>query len=405
MIVLVEEQPHYYKQFFSLFVLALILISYVIYAFVRPLPLLTATLTPIASPKPKITALALPSYGGAAVGAVGYNVLATSGVQTAQPTASIAKIMTALCVLRQKPLEVDQPGPNITMTADDVAIYNKYVAEDGSVVAVSQNETFTEQQLLQAMLLPSANNIAETLAIWAFGSIDAYNAYANHYASELQLSSLQITDPSGFLPTTVGSVADVTKLGELAIQNPVIAAIVSQSTADIGPGGVVKNVNALLSKDGTIGIKTGNNDQDPGAYLFAATSQVGDKPITVVGTIMQAADLKTALLDSLPLIKSTQANFSSVSAVTAGQVIGTYTTPWHQSARIIAQAPSTMVAWSGDKLSTKTVVTRLNPNSPGTTVGTITLTNARDNSSTTTNLTLQTPLQKPNLFWRLSHPF
>jgi D-alanyl-D-alanine carboxypeptidase (penicillin-binding protein 5/6) len=44
---------------------------------------------------------------------------------------------------------------------------------------VQLGEELSEYQALQALLLPSANNIAETLARWAFGSIDAYNAYAN----------------------------------------------------------------------------------------------------------------------------------------------------------------------------------------------------------------------------------
>ncbi|HET8709673.1 MAG TPA: hypothetical protein VFL85_05370, partial [Candidatus Saccharimonadales bacterium] len=52
--------------------------------------------------------LAWPSYGEAAVGAQGYGVLATHGKQAPVPTASTAKIMLALSILRVKPLEKGQ---------------------------------------------------------------------------------------------------------------------------------------------------------------------------------------------------------------------------------------------------------------------------------------------------------
>ena len=52
--------------------------------------------------------------------------------------------MTALAVLKQKPFDAGQPGPTITLGKQDVAAYQKYLAENGSVVPVTIGEKITE---------------------------------------------------------------------------------------------------------------------------------------------------------------------------------------------------------------------------------------------------------------------
>ena len=101
-----------------------------------------------------------------------------------------------------------QQGPTITLSASDVALYNAYVAQQGSVVPVAAGEQISQYQMLQAIMLPSANNMADSLAIWAFGSLDAYATYANNYVARLGLSATHIgSDASGFAPNTISSAA------------------------------------------------------------------------------------------------------------------------------------------------------------------------------------------------------
>lgn len=394
-----------HRLFWKLLV-GLVIIAYVAAAFIKPLPAITFSTTPLATTAAHNVSLPWPAYGEAAFGAVGYGVLATHGTQTPLPTASIAKIMTALCVLKEKPLNTGQQGPTLTITQADVDSYQKYVAEDGSVVPVSVGEQFTEYQALQAMLLPSANNMAETLARWAFGSIDAYTAYANDYAKTLRLNSVTITDPSGFLPTTVASAQDLTSLGLRAIQNPVIADIVDQPSAVLPTTGTIHNVNMLLGSHGTIGIKTGNNDQDKGAYLFAAKQSIGGQSVTVVGTIMDGPDLGTALWDSLPIIDSTANNFSPVTSVNAGETVGAYHIPWQGDVPARIQQSLHMAAWNGSPvqriaiLEDTALATR-----PNRRVGVVSVTNGVNSKSQTVPVVLSTTIQKPSLWWRLSHVF
>ena len=54
-----------------------------------------------------------------------------------------------------------------------------------SVVPIAAGEQLTERQALQALLLPSANNIAAVLARWDAGSTDGFVARMNATARSL----------------------------------------------------------------------------------------------------------------------------------------------------------------------------------------------------------------------------
>src|SRR5690242_21964551 len=80
--------------------------------------------------------------------------------------------MTAYLVLHDHPLASGQDGPTITLTETDVADTERRRGQDESVVSVVAGERLTERQALQALLLPSANNIAAVLARWDAGSTE-----------------------------------------------------------------------------------------------------------------------------------------------------------------------------------------------------------------------------------------
>src|SRR5690606_33037300 len=77
---------------------------YVLAVLVMPLPSLRANTSDVTfSPSRPIT-VPWPGYGQAAIGAVGYGLLDQHGAQTQLPTASVAKVITAVTVLKIKPL-------------------------------------------------------------------------------------------------------------------------------------------------------------------------------------------------------------------------------------------------------------------------------------------------------------
>jgi len=256
--------------------------------------------------------LAWPKSGEAAIGIVGSGVLATHGTQAARPTASTAKLITALTVLKKYPLQPGESGPTLTMSRSDIDLMVKNSAENGSEIGrVFVGEKLSEYQMLQAMMLPSANNMADSLAVWAYGSLPAYAAAANNYLSSLGLRDTHVgTDASGLNASTVSSAHDLVLLGELAMQNPVLAEIVGTSSVDGFPlVGTITNTNTLLGQDGIVGVKTGNSDEAGGVFVFAAdyTKPDGQK-ITIVGAVQGLPDLDAALQAAQTLLHSAEQN-------------------------------------------------------------------------------------------------
>ncbi|MGH7240801.1 MAG: hypothetical protein ACREGB_00715, partial [Candidatus Saccharimonadales bacterium] len=294
---------------------------------------------------------------------------------------------------------------DIIITQADVDTYHSFVASDGSVVGIALGEHISEYQALQALLLPSANNMAVTLARWAFGSTDAYNAYANAYAKQLGLTSINITDPSGYDVKTVASSHDLTLLGTLAMLNPVFAEIVAQPSATIPVEGTITNYNFMLGENGNVGIKTGNNDGDLGAFLFASTQQIGDQTVTLVGTIMGGPDLVTVLRNSGTLTSSALAGLKDTTFVKAGQKLGTYAIPGQGSVDAIATDSLNFPTWGSMSYTSNVSLSPIKNTSATAQVGTFTVTNTTTHVSSNVPIHLASATHQPSLKWKLLHPF
>ncbi|HEX8762807.1 MAG TPA: hypothetical protein VF733_03540 [Candidatus Saccharimonadales bacterium] len=367
----------------------------------RPLPHAAAAIHPLYNATEKVQ-LDWPRYGSAALGAQGYGILATRGPDKQRPMASIAKIVTVLAVLEKHPLKKGEQGPTITIQANDVALFNKYYANGGAYVKVEQGEHITQYQALQAILLPSANNMADSLAIWAFGSMDGYLKYANEMLQRRDLKqTIVASDASGFLPGSKSTPGDLIKLGDLALQNPVITEIVSQPSANIPVHGIIYSANSRLGIDGVIGIKTGLTDEAGGCFLFAAkyTAKNG-KSATLVGVIMGAPNLRDALVDSKPLLNSAKHYFSVKTPVKAGEIFATLTTPWLETSKVIAKTDISLLAWNGSILQPRIELANINRSLPaGAQVGTAII--ASGAHKATTPLILEKPINGPSWQWRL----
>ena len=212
-----------------------------------------------------------PGAGQTAVSVDGARDIESTGpVDTAQPIASVAKVMTAYVVLTDHPLRAREQGPVITVSAADAADYRHAVRTGESTAAVRAGERITERQALQAMLLPSANNVARMLAHWDAGSIRAFTTRENQTAARLGMAHSRYTDPSGLQPSTVSTAPDQLRLARAALELPAFAEIVAEPQADIPVAGTVYNTNRLLGHDGVIGVKTGYTSQSGACLVFAA---------------------------------------------------------------------------------------------------------------------------------------
>ena len=344
----------------------------------------------------------------AAVGPVGSARIETNGDQKPVPVASTAKIITALTILQKKPLKPGESGPTITLGPRDVEIYRNYVSLDGSVVPIADGEEISQLQALQALMIPSANNIADSLAVWAFGSLEAYSVAANQFVKSHGMRDTRIgVDASGLSPTTTSTARDLVIAGKLAMQNPVLASVVAtESTTNIPLAGTVLNTNTLLGTNNIVGIKTGSTDEAGGVFVGAARTTVEGQSVTLVSAVVGAPDRFTALGTTTPLTASATTNFKPVTVITAGTAVGRYSLPWGGSVSATATKNETHTVWGGDavKATVKLESIRVGDKA-GQPVGHIEATKTTFKDTTKETVILKQAPRPPSLKWRLTHPF
>lgn len=342
---------------------ALLLVLVVLGAinYLRPIPAVSAAaLLPATDRVPGTPpALPWPSRGAAAVAVSGLGFIASSGNEQAVPAASVTKVMTALVVLEDRPLKKGETGPSVTITDADVQAY-QLEAKDQSTVKVEAGETLTELQLLQGALIPSANNLAETLARWDAGSIDALVAKMNARATALHLTHTKFADVSGASPSSVSTPTDLLTLGMLAMQNEVFAQIVGTAQVDLPVAGTVYNVNGALGQSGIIGIKTGSGLNTGANYLYAATATIDNHKIRIYGCVMGQPTLAIAFSSAETLIAAMSSALHVRRVISRNQAVATYTTPWGDATDLIATVDLDLAEWPGmvvrQRLDAKTVV-------------------------------------------------
>jgi len=244
--------------------------------------------------------IAWPASGFSAAGISGVGVLPGPGASQPVPIASVAKVMTAYIVLRDHPLGAGEPGPAIVVQPGEAAAYPAQRRNGDSLVPVIAGEQLTERQALEALLLPSADNVAWILARWDVGSRAAFTAQMNTTARRLGMTDTRYTDPSGLSASTTSTAADQVRLGMAAMSEPALAQIVALRSAVIPVAGVVRNYNTLLGQDGITGLKTGSDTAAGGCILLAAWQQVhGHDTLIVAATFGQPGTLATMLPNAL----------------------------------------------------------------------------------------------------------
>lgn len=176
--------------------------------------------------------------------------------------ASITKVITALVGLEALAANghtIESFG-SYAVTADTLQITAESALLNGSVVDVAEGTTLTGTQLLQLMMLPSANNFAIAYARWIFGSDAAFLTQAQQWLASKGLNSTVIVDAAGRSPENRSTVRDLLRLGELAMLDPQLSVIVGQTSTEIPGFGTVYNTNTVLQQGLAAGVKTGTLD-------------------------------------------------------------------------------------------------------------------------------------------------
>ena len=357
----------------------------------------------ITPPAPVAATPVVPGFGVSGITAIG-ETGSLAGVDdgVAHPMASITKAITALVVLGVRPMEAGDDGETIVLTEQDAGFYDWQISLGGSAEPVTPGVAMTQRDVLELMLLPSANNYAQTLATWAFGSEAAFVDAARAWLLDHGMTGTTIVDASGVDDANASTVTDLLALGRLAIADPVLAPIVATPAADVPDLGLVENSNRLLGTAGVDGIKTGTSPLAGACLLFSADVAVGSQTVTLVGVVL-GGDSHAVVRDAVAgLVSSVAAGYREVEVVTAGTPYAEYEHVWGASASATASGSATLLVWSDTPV---TITADLEPVSlaeAGATVGSVTATSGP--RSTTIPLVLDAELADPGAWWRLTNP-
>lgn len=354
---------------------------------------------PIAAPSdPHVV---FPDYGGSAIAAIGFpDATITHGVETPMQLASITKVITTLVVLEVKPLARDAAGPTLTFGPYDVDRYRYHLHNNGSNEPVWSGLRLSQRDVLEAVLMSSANNYAESLAVWAFGSIDRFVTRANAWLAENGMPDTRIVEPSGLDKGNVATTTDLLALARIAHNNPTIADIVAQQTATASSLGELENSNLLLGVDGIDGIKTGRLDHFN--LLFSAELDIDGRGVTVVGVVLGADSKEERDASVRSLVQSTRDGFEERELVAPGTVVGTFSTPWGDEARAVTASGASALAWRGSDTTAHLTLRDIEVGAVGGLVGRLEFVVGQ--RSITVPVVLEGLIDDPGVWWRLLNP-
>lgn len=172
--------------------------------------------------------------------------------------ASVTKLMTTLLVLE------DIKANKLTMRSR-VAVTKAAADIGGSQVWLAPGESFTVEEMLYALLLKSANDVAVALAIEREGSVPAFVVRMNRRAGELGMTRTTFVTPNGLTygkgPHDTTTARDLAKLAVAVSQFPEVFRFTSTKQYIFRRPGKpldLLNHNHLLeSFPGCDGLKTG----------------------------------------------------------------------------------------------------------------------------------------------------
>lgn len=366
-----------------------------------------------AAPVPAAASLALPATGASAISVAGGDlylgptasgIWATSGTDEPRAIASITKLITALVVLDAKPLaDAADPGPTITFDKADHDLYDKYYVMGATIAAMPTGSTMSLRDALATMLVPSASNYAEAVSTWAFGSQGAFVSATRRWLAAHGLAGTTIVEPTGISASNTSTPSDLIALGRLAAANPAIAQIVATPALSLpGPGGM-SNTNSLLGVDGITGLKTGNLGDNSYNLLYTATLDVGAaEPLSVIGVALGGATRQSVNADVVRTLDSIRAGFQQVPLVARGLEVGSYSTPWGSTARVIVADDASIFTWSDTPITVAMDTVTPKTYEDGELVGSITWTAGPNTTSVA--LEIDGSIIPPTEWWRLTHP-
>jgi len=329
--------------------------------------------------------------------------IAAAGKTEPLPMASIAKVVTALVVLDAKPMAADETGPSVTLTAADFLSYLDYDKAGARAVAVFADEQWTERELLQAMLLGSSNNHADSVARWAFGSVDAYVVAANAWLADNGLTDTSVVDATGLHDASAGTASDLAHLAGLAATNPIVSAMLANPASALANRRGVENTTSFLPEENITGVSRSYTDAAGVCFLFTAEVTDGASSFTFSGAFLGEPSYDALTADLTALMQSARDGIGLLPVLAAGDAYATFDSAWGDEASAVVGVSRTRFAWQAATPEAATVSLKdFATARTGANVGQVQLT--VDGEELSAALKLDQNISDPGPGWRLLHP-
>ena len=198
--------------------------------------------------------------------------MAEQQADTQRPVGSVMKLLTSYVILQAGDLtkQVTVPALHVDLSESSIGLY--------------EGEHLPRDVLFRAMLIVSANDAAQTLAIDVGGTTGGFVDKMNAAAASLGLTNTVAANPIGLDADGAHSSArDMVTVAALLMKNVTFRAAVEKTTASLH-GQTFSNTNKLLTNySGANGIKTGHTTGAGYCVIGSATRNGRTLIVAVLG--------------------------------------------------------------------------------------------------------------------------
>jgi D-alanyl-D-alanine carboxypeptidase (penicillin-binding protein 5/6) len=248
------------------------------------------------------------------------HVLASSNAHGVRSIASLTKLMTAYLAVRAGALT-----RTFTVPASATRIGE-------STVRLRAGQRIAGRTLLEALMVPSANDAAETLAVGIAGSRAAFVARMNATARRLGLHETSFVTPYGLdAPGQHSSAADQLALARLVVRNATMRRIVDRRSVVVNGARYAARNTLLGVYPGLDGVKTGHTSR--AGWCLAASARQDGHRLFVVG--LGARDQATRDAAIARLLDWGFTRYRQVTLLRRGDPIGLLQTPYGDPVAVV----------------------------------------------------------------------
>lgn len=250
------------------------------------------------------------------------NILYSKNAYEKKYPASTTKLMTAILTLENCKL-------TDVVTVSHNAIFSVPVGY--SHASLQEGEQLTVEQLLNVLLIPSANDAAFALAEHIAGSVDEFSTMMNNKAKELGCLNTHFVNPNGIHNSDHYSTAyDLALIGQYAMKFDDIMRIAKISQYTLPKTNkydrtdrIFNATNGLITKNdeyyypSATGLKTGYTDKS--GYCIVATAEKNG--VELLEVVLGSESISDRYKDCIKLFDYGFENYSNQNLVSTNEII------------------------------------------------------------------------------------